>query len=261
MSTLAYTMSDTSTMLRRQLKHMIRYPSLSIMLIGMPVVILLLFTYVFGGTLGDGLGGTTGGREAYLAYVTPGILLMTISGVMQGTAIGVATDMTQGIIDRFRTMSIARVSVLTGHVIGAVIQTFLAMALVLGVAIALGYRPEADALDWLGLVGVVAVITLGLTWLTVALGMSAKSVEEASNTPMFLMLLPFLGSAFVPTDSMPTVMQYFADYQPFTPFIEVVRSLLTGTAVDTTDLALAGAWSLALGLLGYVIAKKKFNKS
>lgn len=260
MSTLAYALTDTSTMLHRQIKHMQRYPSLTIMLIGMPVVFLLLFVFVFGSTLGDGLGGPTGGREAYLAYVTPGILMMAIAGVVQGTAISVAMDMTQGIIDRFRTMSIARVSVLTGHVLGSMIQSFLGVAVVMGVAVALGFRPEADALDWLGLVGVIALISFGLIWLTVALGITAKSVETASNSPMFLMILPFLGSAFVPTDSMPTVLRYFADYQPFTPFIEVTRSLLAGTSVDGTDLALTVAWSLALALLGYVVSKKRFNK-
>ncbi|MDN3239107.1 ABC transporter permease [Glycomyces tritici] len=260
MSTLAYTVSDTSTMLRRQLKHMLRYPSLTIMLVGMPVVFLLLFVYVFGGTIGDGLGGPTGGREAYLTYLTPGMLLMAIVAAVQGTAISVAMDMTEGIIDRFRTMSIARVSVLTGHVIGSMIQSFLCMAVTLGVAIAIGFRPEADALGYLGLAGVLALISFGLTWLTVGLGMAAKSVEEASNSPMPLMLLPFLGSAFVPTDSMPTVVQYFAEYQPFTPFIEVVRSLLFANAVDGKDLVLTIAWSLAFALLGYVIAKKKFNK-
>ncbi|SDE37284.1 ABC transporter permease [Glycomyces harbinensis] len=260
MSTLAYALTDTSTMLRRQIKHMQRYPSLTIMLIGMPVVFLLLFVFVFGGTLGDGLGGPTGGRDAYLAYVTPGILMMTLAGIVQGTAIGVAMDMTEGIIDRFRTMSIARVSVLTGHVLGSMIQSFLGIAVVLGVAAALGYRPEAGPLEWLGLVGVVALVSFGLIWLTVALGITAKSVETASNSPMFLMIMPFLGSAFVPTDSMPTVLRYFADYQPFTPWIEVTRSLLSGTAVDGQDLVLTIAWALAFAILGYAISRKKFNK-
>ncbi|MEU6246202.1 ABC transporter permease [Glycomyces sp. NPDC047010] len=260
MSTLAHTMSDTSTMLNRQLKHMLRYPSLTVMLVGMPVVFLLLFVYVFGGTIGDGLGGPTGGREAYLTYLTPGMLLMAIVAAVQGTAIGVAMDMTEGIVDRFRTMKIARVSVLTGHVIASVIQSFLCMAVLLAVAVAIGFRPEATPLGWLGLVGVLALISFGLTWLTVGMGMSAKSVEEASNTPMILMLLPFLGSAFVPTESMPTVIQYFADYQPFTPFIEVVRALLFDNPVEGADLILTVAWSLGLGLLGYVISKSKFNK-
>ncbi|MFB9661024.1 ABC transporter permease [Glycomyces mayteni] len=260
MSTLAHTVSDTSTMLNRQLKHMLRYPSLTIMLVGMPVVFLLLFVYVFGGTIGDGLGGPTGGREAYLTYLTPGMLLMAIVAAVQGTAISVAMDMTEGIVDRFRTMKIARVSVLTGHVIASVLQSFLCMAVLLAVAVAIGFRPEATPLGWLGLVGVLALISFGLTWLTVGLGMSAKSVEEASNTPMVLMLLPFLGSAFVPTESMPTVIQYFADYQPFTPFIEVVRALLFDNPVEGSDLILTAAWSIGLALLGYVVSKKKFNK-
>ncbi|MEU5874961.1 ABC transporter permease [Glycomyces sp. NPDC047369] len=260
MSTLAHTVSDTSTMLNRQLKHMLRYPSLTVMLVGMPVVFLLLFVYVFGGTIGDGLGGPTGGREAYLTYLTPGMLLMAIVAAVQGTAISVAMDMTEGIVDRFRTMKIARVSVLTGHVIASVLQSFLCMAVLLAVAVAIGFRPEATPLGWLGLVGVLALISFGLTWLTVGMGMSAKSVEEASNTPMILMLLPFLGSAFVPTESMPTVIQYFADYQPFTPFIEVVRALLFDNPVEAADLILTAAWSIGLALLGYAISKKKFNK-
>lgn len=260
MSTLAHTVSDTSTMLNRQLKHMLRYPSLTVMLVGMPVVFLLLFVYVFGGTIGDGLGGPTGGREAYLTYLTPGMLLMAIVAAVQGTAISVAMDMTEGIVDRFRTMKIARVSVLTGHVIASVLQSFLCMAVLLAVAVAIGFRPEATPLGWLGLVGVLALISFGLTWLTVGMGMSAKSVEEASNTPMILMLLPFLGSAFVPTESMPTVIQYFADYQPFTPFIEVVRALLFDNPVEGADLILTAAWSIGLALLGYAISKKKFNK-
>ncbi|MEU6861118.1 ABC transporter permease [Glycomyces sp. NPDC046736] len=260
MSTIAYSVSDTSTMLRRQLKHMLRYPSLTVMLVGMPVVFLLLFVFVFGGTLGDGLGGPTGGRDAYLTYLTPGMVLMAIVAAVQGTSISVAMDMTQGIIDRFRTMSIARVSVLTGHVIASVLQSLLSVAVLLLVAFALGFRAETGPLGWLGLAGVLLLIAFGLAWLTVGLGMTAKSVEEASNTPMPLLLLPFLGSAFVPTESMPTAMRYFADYQPFTPFIEVVRALLSGTEVGTADLVLTVAWALAFALLGYVVAKKRFNK-
>ncbi|WP_030155550.1 ABC transporter permease [Glycomyces sp. NRRL B-16210] len=266
MSTLAYTLSDTSTMLRRQLKHMIRYPSLTAIIIGMPVVFLLLFVYVFGGTLGNGLGGdavagtAAGGREAYIAYVTPGILVTTIAAAVQGTAIGVAMDMTEGIVDRFRTMSIARVSVLTGHVLGSLIQALLGVTVVLAVAVLVGFRPEASALGWLGLFGTIALIAFGLIWLTVGMGMAAKSVETASNTPMPLLLLPFLGSGFVPTESMPTWLRYFADYQPFTPFIEVTRSLLAGEAVGGEDLALTVGWSLALALIGYAVAKRKFNK-
>jgi ABC-2 type transport system permease protein len=132
MTSLAYTVTDSATMLRRNLRHMVRYPSMTFLLVGMPIVFLLLFVYVFGGTLGNGLGGVSGGRGEYVKYVTPGILLMAIAASAQGTAISVAMDMTEGIIARFRTMKIARASVLTGHVIGATIQTMLSLAVVFG---------------------------------------------------------------------------------------------------------------------------------
>ncbi|WP_026922624.1 ABC transporter permease [Glycomyces arizonensis] len=260
MSTMTYALTDSATMLRRQLKHMARYPSLTFMLIAMPVVFLLLFVYVFGGTLGDGLGGPSGGREAYIGYVVPGILMMTIAGAVQGTSISVAMDMTEGIVDRFRTMAIARVSVLTGHVLGSMIQILLGLVVVLGIALAIGYRPNAGPADWLALLGVFALIAFALTWLTVAAGISAKSAETASNTPMPLMFMPFIGSGFVPTDSMPGAMQWFADYQPFTPWIEATRGLLDDTGTDGTDLALTVAWAAAIALLGYLIARAKFNK-
>ena len=207
---------------------MLRYPSMTLMLVGMPIVLLLLFVYVFGGTLGAGLGGVSGGRADYVNYVAPGILLITVAAAAQGTAISVAMDMTEGIIARFRTMAISRASVLTGHVLGSMIQTMLSMAVVIGVALLVGFRPTAGPVDWVAAIGVLAMITFALTWLSVALGMVSKSVETASNLPMSLMLLPFLGSGFVPTDSMPAGVRWFAEYQPFTPVIETLRGLLTG---------------------------------
>ena len=259
MTTVSYALADSATMLRRNLKHMLRYPSLTLMLAGLPVVFMLLFVYVFGGTLGDGLGGGSGGRAAYIDYVTPGIILMGIAGVVQGTAISVAMDMTEGIIARFRTMAIARVSVLTGHVVGAMIQTAIVIGIVLGVAWLIGFRPTASPVEWLALAGVLAIITFALTWLTVALGLAAKTVEAASNTPMPLMLLPFLSSGFVPTESMPAGVRAFAEYQPFTPFIETVRGLLLGTAIGT-NAALTVAWSTGIALVGYLWAKKLFSR-
>src|SRR6202789_4518010 len=136
MTTLAYTLSDSRVMLRRNLKHQLRYPSMTLMLIGTPIVLLLLFVYVFGGQLGAGLGAHEG-RGAYLDYVVPGLLLITMASAVQGTAIMVAMDMTGGIIDRFRTMAIARASVLTGHVLGSLIQTLIGLAIVLGTALAI----------------------------------------------------------------------------------------------------------------------------
>ena len=157
MSTLAYTVSDSATMLRRNLRRLRRYPSLTLLLVGMPIVFMLLFVYVFGGQLSHGLdtayaGGHTG-RAGYLNYVTPGILLMTVAAAVQGTAIVVAMDMTGGIIDRFRTMAIARSAVLTGHVLASLIQTLLSIGIVLAVAVALGFRPTAGPLDWLAAIG------------------------------------------------------------------------------------------------------------
>jgi ABC-2 type transport system permease protein len=250
---------DSITMLRRQVLHMRRYPSLTLTLLGMPIVFLLLFVYVFGGTLGDGLGGPTGGRSAYLEYLTPGIMMLTIASGVIGTAISVAMDMTEGIVARFRTMAIARVSVLTGHVGGSMIQTLLAMVVVTAVAVLIGFRPNATLVEWLAVVGLLASITFGLTWLTVALGMVSDNVEAASNLPQPLVFLPFLGSGFVPTDSLPTGLRWFAEYQPFTSMIETLRGLLLGTAIGNSA-AIALAWSAGIGLVGYLWARRLYNR-
>jgi ABC-2 type transport system permease protein len=259
MTTMTYTVRDSATMLRRNLRHMRRYPSMTLMLAGMPIIFLLLFVYVFGGTLGAGLGTPGGGRAAYLNYVVPGILLMTIAAAVNGTSVSVSTDMTEGIVARFRTMAIARASVLTGHVLGSVIQTLLSLLIVLGVAIGLGFRPGAGPLGWLAAFAVLAMTSFALTWLAVALGLVARTVEEASNTPMPLILLPFLGSGFVPTDSMPAGLRQFADYQPFTPIIETLRALLTGEPVGN-HAVVAVAWCAGIALIGYVWAKRLYNR-
>jgi ABC-2 type transport system permease protein len=259
MSTLSYAVRDSSTMLRRSLLHMRRYPSMTLLLAGMPVVFLLLFVYVLGGTLGAGLGGPSGGRAEYISYVIPGILLITVASAAQGTAISVAMDMTEGIIARFRTMAISRASVLTGHVVGSMIQTMLSLAIVLGIAVIIGFRPPADVLAWAGAIGLLAMVTFSLTWLSVALGLVTKSVETASNLPMPLVLLPFFGSGFVPTDSMPTGLRQFAEYQPFTPIIETLRGLLMGNPLGTNAIV-AVAWCAGIALVGYLWAKKLFNR-
>ncbi|HVV08442.1 ABC transporter permease [Amycolatopsis sp.] len=260
MSTQTYALRDSATMLRRNLKHVQRYPSMTVLLVGMPVIFLLLFVYVFGGTLGNGLGPGGGGRAAYVNYVTPAIILMTIASTVQGTAISVATDLTEGIIARFRTMAIARVSVLTGHVLGSVIQAMFTLAIVIGVALLVGFRPTAGFGEWLATAGFLVLVTFALVWLAVALGQVSKSVETASNLPMPLILLPFLGSGFVPTDSMPAGLRWFAQYQPFTPIIETMRGLLFGTPIgDNAYLALG--WCVVIALGGYLWSKKMFNRS
>ena len=259
MTTHSFALRDSMTMVRRSLKHMLRYPVLTLMVAGIPVVLLLLFVYVFGDTMGAGLVGVSGGRADYLNYLIPGILLLAVAGSAQGTAISVALDMQEGIIARFRTMAIARVSVLTGHVVGAVIQTMLGLALVIGIALLVGFRPIAGLVEWIAAIGLLALIAIALTWLSVALGLAAKSVESASNTPMILMLLPFLGSGFVPTEGMPVGLRWFAEYQPFTSVIETLRGLLLGTPIGSSAI-FAIAWCTAITLAAYLWAKGVYNR-
>jgi ABC-2 type transport system permease protein len=234
------------------------------MLLGMPIVFLLLFVYVFGGQLGHGLSsrlaGGHAGRAGYLNYLTPGILLMTVAAAVQGTAIVVAIDMTGGLIDRFRTMSISRASVLSGHALASLIQTLLSIAVVLGVAVALGFRPTAEPLRWLAAIAILVLFATALIWLAIALGLAAKSVETASNTPMFLTLLPFLGSGFVPTATMPVGLRQFAAYQPFTPVTETLRGLLTGTHVAPGDAAGAIAWSVGITAASFLWALRLYRR-
>jgi ABC-2 type transport system permease protein len=258
MTTLTYRLSDSRTMLRRNIKHQLRYPSVTVMLVGMPIVFLLLFVYVFGGQLGHGLG-PHGGRSAYLQYVVPGLLLISIASAVQGTSIMVAMDMTGGIIDRFRTMAIARASVLTGHVLGSLIQTLVGMGVVIGVAFALGFRSTASPLEWLAAIGMLVLFAIALIWLAVALGLTAKSVETASNTPMFLPLLPFLGSGFVPTHTMPDGLRQFAEYQPFTPVAQTVRGLISNAPIgDQATEAIA--WSVVIAAASYLWAVRLYNR-
>lgn len=256
MTTLTYAARDSATMLGRNLKHMLRYPSLTLMLIGQPVLFLLLFVYVFGGTMGAGLPGGDG-RADYLDYISPAILVMTVASVALSTAIYIAKDATEGIIDRFRTMPIAKASVLTGHVLAALLQTAFALAVVLPFAVLLGFRPEAGVAGWLGAVGLLLLLALALTWLCLALGLAAGSVETASNTPMFLMLLPFLSSGFVPTDSMPTGLAWVAEYQPFTPIIDTLRACLAGTSPGSAGWWAVG-WCVLIAALSYGWARRLF---
>jgi ABC-2 type transport system permease protein len=249
----SHVVSDAITMLRRNLLHIVRYPGLSMFTILGPVVILLLTVFVFGGTLGAGLPGVdpAGGRDAYLAYVMPGILLITIAGTVSGVAITVAMDMTEGITARFRTMAISRASVLAGHVLGNTIQAIIAVALVLGVGLLVGFRPTAGLMDWIAAGGLIVLISFALSWVGVAMGMQSKTVETASNLPLILTVLPLLGSGFVPTGSMPEWLQGFAQYQPFTPFIEAVRALLLGTPLGE-NLWLAIGWAIVIAIGGYI---------
>jgi ABC-2 type transport system permease protein len=253
-------LTDSATMLRRNLRRMRRYPSLTFFIAGIPVVFLLLFVFVLGGTLGAGLGGVAAGRAEYTAYVLPGILLVTVAGAAQGTALAMAMDMTEGIVDRFRTMAIGRTSVLTGHVVGSVIQTMLAIGIVMIVALLIGFRPTTGPAAWIAAAGLLALAALAISWFSVALGMWPRDVETASNLPIFLVLLPFLSSAFVPTDTLPDGLSWFAQNQPFTPIIETVRGLLLGTPIGNSGV-LAVGWCVAISVVGYLWARRLYDRN
>ena len=256
--TATYALRDSSTMLRRNLRHLQRYPGLSLFPILMPVVFLLLFVYVFGGTLGNGIT-AGGGRAAYINFLTPGMLLFTIAGAAQITAISVAKDMTEGIIARFKTMRIWRPAVLAGHVLGSLILTLISLAVTIAVALLIGYGFSAGPLRWLAALGLLVLMAIALIWLSVALGLFAKSVETASNMPMFLIILPFLGSGFVPVASMPAGLRWFAQNEPFTPVTDSVRRLLAGQHVGGAGIT-AIVWCLAITAAAYLWARYLYNR-
>ncbi|MFB7242074.1 ABC transporter permease [Streptomyces populi] len=255
MSSFSLAVRDSSTMLRRNLLHARRYPSLTLNLLLTPVMLLLLFVYIFGDTMSGGAG-----RSAYIAYIVPGILLMTIGSTVVGTAVSVATDMNEGIIARFRTMAIHRGSVLFGHVVGSVLQAVVSVVLVGAVGVAMGFRStDATAVEWLAALGLLVLFSLAVTWIAVGMGMGSPNAEAASNNAMPLILLPLISSAFVPLHSMPGWFQPIARYQPFTPAIETLRGLLLGTEIGNNGW-IAIAWCLGLTVLGHRWSKAQFDR-
>ena len=259
MIALATAAQDSTTMIGRELKHTLRYPLMLVASILVPVVLLLLFVYILGGPIGNGLGEAARGAP-YVDYLVPGILMMTIAAGSGNIAIGVCTDMREGIIDRFRTMAISRGALLTGHVAGGVIRAFVTTAVVTGVALLVGFRPHADVLDWLVVAGIVAAFALALAWLSVALGLVTKSIAGANGSTLPIQfLLPFLSSAFVPADSMPAGIRWFTAHQPFTPVVESLRALLTGAPVGN-NVYLALGWCAAIALVSYLWARAAFRR-
>jgi ABC-2 type transport system permease protein len=251
-------LTDSATLLRRNLRHALRYPSLTVGTLLIPVIILLLFVGILGDTLGAGLGtAATGG--GYVDFITPGIILMTVTANCVSTATTVCIDTTSGIIDRLRTMPIARAALLTGHVISSLIVTVVGAVLVTALAVVLGFRPNADVLDWAALLALVVLVTFGLTWLSVLIGLVSKTPESASNTPVLIAFAPFVSSAFVPTGSMPAGVRWLAENQPFTPIIETTRGLLLGTAIgDSAQLAVA--WCIGFAVVGYLASRAVFGR-
>ncbi|MFE1931236.1 ABC transporter permease [Streptomyces sp. NPDC059474] len=260
MSAFSLAVRDSATMLRRNLLHARRYPSLTLNLLLTPVMLLLLFVYLFGDTMSAGIAGSGADRSDYIAYVVPGILLMTIGSTVIGAAVSVATDMSEGIVARFRTMAIHRGSVLIGHVIGSVLQSIASVVLVGAIAVAIGFRStDATALEWLAAFGLLVLFALALTWIAVGMGMASPNAEAASNSAMPLILLPLISSAFIPIDSIPGWFQPIAEYQPFTPAIETLRGLLLGTEIGHNGW-LALGWSIVLTALGYRWSTASFKR-
>ncbi|MEV6648655.1 ABC transporter permease [Amycolatopsis sp. NPDC051371] len=245
-------MSTHSTvMLRRNFKHIARNPTSVFNAVLMPIVIMLMFVYMLGDAFDVGVN--------YVDYATPGLMLLAICYGLGATATSVNSDMTKGIINRFKVMDVSRGAVLTGHVVASVLTNVVAIAALVGVAFALGFRPHASFLDWLGVLGMVLLLAFAAGWLTVALGLFAKSPETAGLASVPLVMLPFFSSAIAPADKMGPGLRQFAEYQPFTPIIETVRGLLNGT--PSTGYALAAiAWCVGIALVGYFWARSTFKK-
>ncbi|MDC2959664.1 ABC transporter permease, partial [Streptomyces gilvifuscus] len=222
---------------------------------------LLLFVYVFGDAMSAGIGSGGADRSAYIAYLVPGILLMTIGSTTIGSAVSVATDMNEGIIARFRTMAIHRGSVLIGHVVGSVLQCVMSALLVGAVGVAIGFRStDATPLEWLPAFGLLALFSLALTWIAVGMGLSSPNAEAASNNAMPLIFLPLISSTFVPVHAMPGWFRPIAEYQPFTPAIETLRGLLLGTPIGHNGW-LAVAWCVGLAVLGHLWSRSLFDRA
>ncbi|MEU3528239.1 ABC transporter permease [Streptomyces sp. NPDC038707] len=260
MSSLSLAVRDSTTMVRRNLLHARRYPALTLNVVLTPLIMLLLFVYVFGDVMSAGIGGGGADRSAYVAYITPGILMMTIGTTLVGTSVSVADDMTEGIMARFRTMAIHRGSVLIGHVAGSVLRSMLSVTLVGAVAVAIGFRSsDATVLEWLAAFVLLALVALAFTWMAIAVGMASPNGEAAGNNAVPLVILPFISSAFVPVDAMPGWFRPIAEYQPFTPAIETVRGLLLGSGIGH-DGWLTLAWSVGLAVLGYYWSRSLFTR-
>jgi len=260
MSALTVGAQDSATMLVREIKHSLRLVRLlMVSAILVPVVMLLLFDYILGGTIGHGLGTAARGAP-YVDFLVPGILMMAVAGGCGPTAINVTVDMTGGFIDRIRTMAVTRGALLAGHVGGNVLRTLVATAAVTGVALLVGFRPKASVADWCAVVGIVAAFSFALAWLSAAIGLIAKSVAGANGSTLPLSFLrPFLSSTFVPVDSMPAGVRWFAANQPFTAVVDSLRALLTGAPIGNSAY-LALAWCAAIALAGYLWSQAAFRR-
>jgi len=243
--------SPSMVMLRRNFKHIARNPTTVFNAVLMPIVVMLMFVYVFGDAFSVGVD--------YVDYATPGLLLLAVCYGLGSVAVSVNSDVTKGIINRFKVMDIPRSAVLTGHVLASVLTNLLAVAALVGVAFALGFSPSASFVQWLGVIGLVVLLSFAAGWLTIAMGLAAKSPETAGLASLPLVMLPFFSSAISPTDKMGPGVREFAEYQPFTPIIETLRGLLNG-APHAGDVIPALAWCVGIAVVGYLWASSTFTK-
>jgi ABC-2 type transport system permease protein len=242
---------DTVVLLKRSLRHILRSPDTIITTAVTPIALLLLFVYVFGGTFHAG--------GSYVDYLLPGILLITVASGIAYTAFRLFTDVSNGIFERFQSMPIARSAVLWGHVLTSVVANLVSLALVVIVAVAMGFRSGAGLLAWLGVVGILVLFTLALTWLAVIPGLTAKSADGVSGFSYPLIFLPFISSAFVPTAGMPGPVSAFAEHQPVTSIVDTIRNLYAGLPVGN-DLWIALGWCVGLLIVAYALAMSTYRR-
>jgi len=243
--------TDSTVMLRRNFKHTVRNPVAVFNAVLLPIVIMLMFVGEIGGAFNVGV--------KYVDYATPGVIVLTICYGLSATALAVNSDMTKGIINRFKVMDISRSAVLNAQVVASMLRSLVAIAAIIGVAFALGFRPHASFPEWLGAIGLIVLVSFATSWLTVALGLAAKTPESAGMISVPLVLLPFLSSAIVPTGKMGPGVRQFAEYQPFTPIIETLRGLLTGDT-SASKAIIAVAWCVGIALVGYLWSLATFTK-
>jgi ABC-2 type transport system permease protein len=243
---------DTGVLLGRSLRHIRRSPDTIITTTMMPIALLLLFVYVFGGAIRSG-------SQSYVGYLLPGILLITIASGIAYTALRLFVDLKAGIFERFQSMPIARASVLWAHVLTSLVANLISLALVVLVALLMGFRPSAGILGWLAVVGILTLFTLALTWIAVIPGLSAKSAEGAGAFSYPLIFLPFISSAFVPTDTMPGPVRAFAEHQPVTSIVNAIRDLFTGLPIGA-DIWVALGWCVGILVVAYLFAAISYRR-
>ncbi|MCI1945532.1 ABC transporter permease [Clostridium luticellarii] len=244
--------SDTDVMMGRSMRHITRSMDTIITVIIMPIAMLLLFVYVFGGAIQTGM-------DNYVNYLLPGILLMAIASGIAYTAFRLFMDMQSGIFERFHSMPVAPSAALWGHVLTSLVSNAISVVVIILVALIMGFRSSAGVLSWLAVAGILALVTLALTWIAVIPGLTAKSVDGASAFSYPLIFLPFISSAFVPTESMPGPVRAFAENQPVTFIVDAIRSLLAGQSVEN-DIWAALAWCLGILVVAYIFAMRIYKR-